>query len=245
MTPEIREYLRRDPVRNAFVLHDLAEEPERARFWLVRRGGRPVSHLLVYDSSQFGALWAHLAGEPDAGRLLLPCLPKQGVIVLCPPEMAGAVLDHVVGGRAIPEEIMVVERGEERLVGSGPAVRVPAEQAEEYARLVVPSIVPLSPALIERNRQHLAEQVVYGVFQEGALVSVAGTSVRTDDAWIVGGVVTLPAYRRRGYARHATSAVTRLALESAGRAGLWVDAANAPAIALYQELGYRQAGTSI
>lgn len=244
LDPEVRAYLRRDPVRNAFVLHDLSAEPERTRFWLARHDGEPAAHLLVYDSSEFGAVWAHLAGDPEAAQALAGHLPDQKVVVITPEPLSGLVVRRVADARVILEDIMGVGRGDERLPATHPAVRVGPEHAEAYARLVVPSVVPWTPALVERNRQHLADEVVYGVFADDRLVSVAGSSVRTEDAWIVGGVETLPEYRRRGFARAATAAVVREALSAVGTAGLWVNSANGPAIALYRALGFRKAGGS-
>src|SRR5438477_137558 len=78
-----------------------------------------------------------------------------------------------------------------------------------------------------------------------ALVSAAGTHVRSEGASIaaVGNVLTRLAYRGRGMATSCTSAVTEAALEQHRDVVLNVRHDNAPAVAVYDRLGYRTHGT--
>lgn len=244
MTPEVETYLREDPVRNAYACHDLAEEPERSEFWLGRQGGQPAAHPLIYDTSELGAFWAYLAGAPEVAASLVPRLPQHKVVVLAPPELTRIVVQHLPGARVILEDTMGVARGEGMLGPALGVVRLGPERAEAYARLVVPPVVPRTGALVERVRRHLAQDVVYGVLQEGVLVAVAGCSVRTPWTWVVGGVETHPDHRRRGFARAVTSAVTREGLAATGRVGLWVASENEAAKTLYRGLGFRKLGES-
>jgi predicted GNAT family acetyltransferase len=77
---------------------------------------------------------------------------------------------------------------------------------------------------------------------DGRLVAVAGTHVvsRQEHVAVVGNVFTHPAYRGRGYATAATSAVTEALLEHCDHVVLTVDPNNAPAVAAYARLGYRE-----
>jgi len=78
---------------------------------------------------------------------------------------------------------------------------------------------------------------------EGRLVAIAGTHVvsRQEGVAVVGNVFTHPAYRGRGYATAATSAVTEALLDYCDYVVLTVDPRNTPAVAAYVRLGYREA----
>src|SRR5438552_19051424 len=83
-------------------------------------------------------------------------------------------------------------------------------------------------------------EMYFGIYQGGALVSAAGTHVRSEGASIaaVGNVLTRLAYRGRGMATSCTSAVTEAALEQHRDVVLNVRHDNVPAIAVYERLGY-------
>ena len=89
---------------------------------------------------------------------------------------------------------------------------------------------------------HIEEGVYYGVITEGRLVSIAGTHVDSpaERVAVVGNVFTHPRYRGTGLATIATSAVTQALLERCDLAALTVEVSNAPALAVYAKLGYRQ-----
>ncbi|MGP8072808.1 MAG: GNAT family N-acetyltransferase [Thermoplasmata archaeon] len=245
LSDELRLYLSLDPIGNAFALHDLSREPDRTELWIARVEGQLRAHLLVYDPHEFGVKWVHLSGRPDAAEELLAHLPARKAVAITDPALAPQIASRFETSGLYPEDIMVAEMGSARLIASSLAVRLTGEHAEEYARLVVPSVFPLNEKVLELNRRRLNDEVVYGIFADGVLVSVAGTSVRTPGAWIVGGIQTLPSHRKKGYATQVTSAVTKEALGEAGRAGLYVRRDNDAAIRVYERLGYRKVGERV
>jgi predicted GNAT family acetyltransferase len=89
---------------------------------------------------------------------------------------------------------------------------------------------------------HIEEGVYYGVMAEGRLVSIAGTHVDSpaERVAVVGNVFTHPRYRGTGLATIATSAVTQALLERCDLVALTVEVSNAPALAVYAKLSYRQ-----
>ncbi|MEE8345958.1 MAG: GNAT family N-acetyltransferase [Dehalococcoidia bacterium] len=93
--------------------------------------------------------------------------------------------------------------------------------------------------------RHIDEGVYYGVIVEGRLVSIAGTHVDSpaERVAVVGNVFTHPSFRGGGLATIATSAVTRALLQHCDVVTLTVEAKNAPALAVYDKLGYRQVCT--
>ncbi|MEP6872530.1 MAG: GNAT family N-acetyltransferase [Anaerolineaceae bacterium] len=90
--------------------------------------------------------------------------------------------------------------------------------------------------------EHIESGVYRGIVAEGRLVAVAGTHVvsRQEGVAVVGNVFTHPAYRGRGYATAATSAVTESLLNYCEHVVLTVDPTNSPAVASYAKLGYRE-----
>jgi len=89
---------------------------------------------------------------------------------------------------------------------------------------------------------HIENGVYYGVMTEGRLASIAGTHVDSpaERVAVVGNVFTHPRYRGTGLATIATSEVTQALLEHCDLVALTVEVSNAPALAVYDKLGYRQ-----
>jgi len=80
----------------------------------------------------------------------------------------------------------------------------------------------------------------YGVWRDGALVSMAGTHLMIAHVAEIGNVVTAPAYRRRGYASLAVAATIR-ALEAHDlQVILHVYRSNIGAVACYERLGFER-----
>lgn len=240
LTPELKAYLEADLIGNAYPLTFVNQEPDRATFWVARRDGQPCGHLFVYDAHEFSSQWAYLAGDSEVVSRLLGEIPPEGMVVTAPSE-SSSILRHLPGfTEAFVQEVMVVERGEERLVDPTPATRLTPEHALSYAQLVATADVPVTEQILELHRDFLRTEVVYGIFTEGgALVAVAGTNARSPTVWMVTGVQTVPQFRRQGLATKVVSAVTRDALAAVGRAALYVDREERGAVRLYEHLGYR------
>ena len=92
------------------------------------------------------------------------------------------------------------------------------------------------------SARHVDQGLYFGVMVERKLVSIAGTHVDApaERIAVVGNVFTHPLYRGGGLATIATSAVTRALLQRCDMVVLTVEANNAPALAVYNKLGYRQ-----
>ena len=90
--------------------------------------------------------------------------------------------------------------------------------------------------------EHIESGIYRGVVAEGRLVAVAGTHVVSPHqrVAVVGNVFTHPAYRGRGYATAATSAVTETLFKYCDHVVLTVDPKNAAAVHAYERLGYRE-----
>jgi ribosomal protein S18 acetylase RimI-like enzyme len=92
------------------------------------------------------------------------------------------------------------------------------------------------------SSESIERAIYYGVFEDGHLVSVAGTHVVAPNIGIavVGNVFTHEFYRGRGYAEQVTAAVSAELLRfGCAEVVLTVDPENAPAVAAYARLGYQ------
>jgi ribosomal protein S18 acetylase RimI-like enzyme len=92
--------------------------------------------------------------------------------------------------------------------------------------------------MIAFREDELAELPHAGFFEKEGLVSMAGFHIYADSYVEIGNIGTLPAQRGRGYARRVTSEICRLGLEKTPHVYLFVMEENAPAIAVYERLGF-------
>ncbi len=153
-----------------------------------------------------------------------------------------------------PQHLDVL-RGVYRLANQQPMIRM-SVVANRFAPVERPNTVVLTGIDIRRVNslygseggpsyyipEHIDGGVYRGVVSEGRLVAVAGTHVvsRQERVAVVGNVFTHPAYRGRGFATAATSAVTQALLEYCDTVVLTVDPNNSPAVAAYVRLGYEE-----
>ena len=79
----------------------------------------------------------------------------------------------------------------------------------------------------------------FGIFKEGQLVAVAGERMRMNDFVEISAVVTHPDFTGRGYAKQLVAYTVNKNLNNGTTAYLHVAASNAPAIALYEKLGFQ------
>ena len=92
--------------------------------------------------------------------------------------------------------------------------------------------------------RQVSDGIYYGIWDEGRLVSIAGTqsSSRPYGIAMVANVLTHPAYRGLGYATECVGALTQRLLEDLDMVVLNVDPKNSSAMHVYQKLGYQEAG---
>lgn len=93
------------------------------------------------------------------------------------------------------------------------------------------------PGPFER-RTHLLGNF-FGIKENGVLLAMAGERMRLDGYTEVSGVCTHPDARGRGFARALSALVARRIVERGDTPFLQAWATNAPAIALYESLGFR------
>jgi ribosomal protein S18 acetylase RimI-like enzyme len=177
-----------------------------------------------------------LMGDPDACRAILATeVRPRYAFVQARHDLAPAFNDLYRVDLPAALLRMVVDRASFEPYLGGAERLVPADIGD-LNRLYQLGLGAGFPASI------LEDGVYYGVRVGGRLVAAAGTHVINDREGIavVGNVLTHVDYRGQGHAKAVTSGVTTDLLARVPDVALNVYADNAPAIAAYARLGYRE-----
>lgn len=234
---EIRGLLRARVEYTAYALGQLEPELFARTRWYLARGTTGVG-LVLHSRGGLGDA-TFVMGDPDAILAVLSIHPGTAqTYVTCQPQHLD-VLRRVY--RLATQQPMV------RMVVTRESFR-PSEQ-HETVPLTGIDIRKINALYGSENGpsyyvpEHIDAGVYRGVVAEGRLVAIAGTHVvsRQEGVAVVGNVFTHPAYRGRGFATSATSAVTEALLAICDYVVLTVDPRNTPAVAAYTRLGYREA----
>jgi ribosomal protein S18 acetylase RimI-like enzyme len=222
----------------AFALCDLDEPYCRyARFVGTLKHGQCEAVLLIYTPPGFNVLIP--CGSPDLVGLLVeqgPDLPDSTLIMARPSDRSGIEL-----GCLFDEPGWML-----RMVVTPDALVAPTEQYDAV-RLglgdeeAIRDLYALWSATAFR-REMLDVGTMYGIYDEGRLVAVAGTHAISTRHRVgaIGGVFTHPRYRSRGLATAVTGAVANaLRADGIHDIALNVHADNDPAITAYRRLGFK------
>jgi GNAT superfamily N-acetyltransferase len=257
-------FLDRDPILNvyllALVLRDALGQP-RDEYWVARRDGEIVA--LVHLGGGSGAVLP-IGDDEEALRRLgdqlrdrISSLPRR-FQVIGPSLAVSAFLQRFEPPGLSPrldraQVYMAVARGElppfeplpdlvpariedvSLLYESGADLR--AEELEEDPRQV-------DPGGYRRRVEEEARDGHTFLWRDGeGLRFRASVSAITADAAQVSGVFTPKERRQRGYAARGLAELTRRLLERSRAVCLFVNLNNAPALALYHRLGFRERST--
>ena len=225
-----------DPLTHAYLLYDLIYELERTDAWFEVRGGEVAGYVLVWRGPERAGV--HVWGNLEDPARLVPS--SESIITVHSAGLLEPLLAALKGSAKVEWYLdMVADERTFKPVGAERALKLDAHNdrhVEAFLELARARGLSLTA---KEARELLAKRRYYGVFEAGALVSVACAYLRLSEVWIVGDVYTLPEHRNRGHAKAVTSAVTRDALASGAHALLHVHEVNKPAIRVYTALGYR------
>lgn len=130
-----------------------------------------------------------------------------------------------------------------RRAGVGDAALLfPLQRAYELEEVVIDPGLFSDAACLRMLRQGLRDDLVFHAERDGRPLAKAGTNARGWDVDQIGGVFTTPAERGRGLARLCMAALLDAIFAEKPVASLFVKTANAPAIALYERLGFSTVG---
>ena len=237
---EIRAFFERDRLLAAYALADLdPASVDAARWWLVRRGHDVVAGALLVEILPFRPCFA--MGDATALGALFRDLPEGRLILAVPPTGLPSVEQTYRFERVDVMRRMVTNETTFRPRWSERASRLGPEHLEDLVELYGEA----SRSYFTTGR--LEREIYFGIYEGRRIVSAAGTHVRSARAGIaaVGNVLTRSSHRGRGLATSVTSAVTEEALREHPDVVLNVRRENAPAVHVYERLGYQTHATFV
>ncbi len=231
----LRAFLERDRLFAAYALCDLDDQEfSRTRWGVAYEGTTPRSVVLEYAGLAPQPVF--VMGDPAGIEAVLRDLIRPRVAYLAMHYDAMPAVERVYRVEPGPEMIrMAVDRATFR-PHPGLAARLVPGEIGDLNRLYDLGFTAWLPAAA------ITDGVYYGVRVHGQLVAAAGTHVVSREARlaVVGNVLTHREFRGRGFAKVTTSAVTAELLRTCDEVVLNVRADNAPAVAAYRALGYRE-----
>ena len=235
-SPEaIRALLAPEGAYAAYALAQLAPPLLAKSEW--RSASGPAGRALVLHSR--GGLGRAMVtlGDPTALDVVLRLHPgPRFCFASFRPAHKEALQRHFLLARNEPMVRMSVTKQTFRPV-EGEASRLLGSDIVRMNRLYAAEGGPAS-----YTSRNVDQGVYYGVIEDERLVSIAGTHVYSpgERIAVVGNVFTHPLHRGGGLATITTSVVTQALLERCDLVALTVEVSNAPALAVYDKLGYRQ-----
>lgn len=227
--------LRKSPIDHAWAIQDLTLWPDRSQlFWKEGRGGISYVHLSGHPSQTRHRL-AVLSDEGGVLEPLLEHLPDTPLVVRETPAAVRPLLERRLPGALFYEEQkMRVDRASFRARTAESVRRITLDDAPALA-----AFTGAPPQAAGGMRQWIQSAVILARLEGERIASLVTTIVRTPEVWHLAGIETKPEFRGRGYAAAVTSAITELGLAEVPSVTLTVLKSNAPALGLYEGLGFR------
>ena len=230
-----REYLARDFITNVLVLGDLYSPLLRAStVYTALDEGEIVGVFSIYRAFSTPSL-VFAADTSEVKRALiekaLNHVDKE-FISLSPPDEADLLKDYATVLQCRHEQHMLAEPPEHAYHGSARAIRVKRSELELLNRFYVEHHSEAWTLIQFRTGPY------YCVKHEGRIVSAAGVHIVTPQIAQLGNIITDEAFRNRGFATACTDALMTDLARRGRIVGLYVRIDNAPAIHMYEKLGF-------
>lgn len=238
----LRAFFSQDRRLTAYALGDLDDAfwPQSAFFGAEGDAGLDAV-LLVYQGFDPPVLTGYGSEAGIAALFAGVDLPEE-VYYLLPAELGGVLTGYYTRPQTHREWRMVLDPPLATLPPLDGVHRVAPEQADELTDLYRLAAGP-GEAVVAFDPWQIAQGVFFGAWESGELVATAGTHVwsQTERVAAIGNVFTRPDRRGRGHATRCTAAVAAQALAAGiDTIVLNVREDNAPAIRVYEKLGFRR-----
>ena len=173
----------------------LEHESERYQLLVCHQGKDIKAHLSTYNTPE--AIYVAFGGEEPEADALLSLVPTKAVLTTTN-ELGDLVKRKLKCDVIYPNDLMVVNRGEETLRSPEKASQLSREFENEYATFGLSFNVPQVP--IEWIRESLDKNIIFGAFDNGKLASIASLVAWLPQVAVIMGVETKPSFRRKGLA---------------------------------------------
>jgi ribosomal protein S18 acetylase RimI-like enzyme len=232
----IAAFLRTDRRYAAYALGDLDSSSRGRCSWGIAydAAGQPTALAMHHDGLVPQPLF--LMGDPAGCRAVLASVIKPRDAFFQSTEALDVAAEELYELQRPTALLRMVVDSSSFVPYAGAAQRLAPEDIDDLNRLYQLGFrAGFAQAILD-------DAVYYGVRVRGRLVSAAGTHVinRQEGIAVVGNVMTHADFRGHDFAKMVTGAVTAELLDQVPDVALNVHADNAPAIAAYARLGYRE-----
>jgi RimJ/RimL family protein N-acetyltransferase len=240
----VRRFLNRDRVYSAYMLGDLDDALwQHCAFYAAVTPSSPEATGLVLRFTGFTPNLLVLAGDAQAVEALLMAAPDDQPVYFTATEPLYPIFQqHYTTPDSRHMWRMAWQEGSDLLPYTGGAVHL---TGAEGIRLIAELFRQVDgSAGVFFTPEQVNDCAFFGVLDGDRLVAVSGTHVVStrESVAAVGNILTLPAYRGRGYATQCTAATTHYLAESGIQTiVLNVNQDNRTAIRIYEKLGYGRA----
>jgi ribosomal protein S18 acetylase RimI-like enzyme len=229
-------FLRTDRRYAAYALGDLDSSSRGRCSWGIAydAAGEPTALAMHHDGLVPQPLF--LMGDPAGCRAVLASVIKPRDAFFQSTEALDVAAEELYELQRPTALLRMVVDARTFVPYAGAAQRLAPEDIDDLNRLYQLGFrAGFAQAILD-------DAVYYGVRVRGRLVSAAGTHVinRQEGIAVVGNVMTHADFRGHDFAKMVTGAVTAELLDQVPDVALNVHADNAPAIAAYARLGYRE-----
>ncbi len=225
---------RAEPFVHALALWDLDRSPESIRVASAVRQEATEGYLLIWLGRPPRVV-VHWYGDAPAADTLVGGLPPRPFVAIVPPEVRPLVEAARGEARSYPIDLLA-----RKAQGSLPeATGVRRLSGADRSNLWQWAQRQSDPAAVGYPELDPDREPVWAGFEGEEIVAAAHAQVRLDRGWLLGGVYTAPAARGRGWGARVTAAVVREAEAAGAPIGLYVRRDRAPALRLYEKLGFR------
>ena len=239
-SPLIMTRLRESALANLRALEDLTKYQDRTQFFSVHEDDpNRFAYLLVSGHpSTIGASspTVIMGGDAKSAAPLTKHLPRGPYTILETPKAFLEILEGI-----LPDNSETYFEHRMELKHS----KFNAIKTSRVRRLIETDDLALAefcgaPPLAARGMRNWINGAacLLGIFEDSKLVSMGSSFSAIPEGWSLVGIKTKPNYRRLGMGAEVTSALCAQALEQTKSVVLTVLSDNAPAIALYQKLGF-------
>jgi len=242
-------YLERDRANNLFHLSNMEQlgfEHPDLRYYGVFAGDEWRGELMLIRSNA-GVVW----DAPEAIPCLVERLIQEGAgLISGRRDLVEPLLDYLPAGRldhvVLTHYATVTAPGLRPWPACGERLATLAD-VEALSDLYAENALHRSAPTHSEQRRRVEQTLTTGglitlVERDGRVVSAARTSAVGAGMAMIGAVFTLPAYRRRGFARACTGLLSRALLDQSLEPYLNYDPLDPGASRAYRTLGYEDIG---
>lgn len=230
------EQLIKSPTRHAYAFWDLNHHPDQAQFVTLTVNGNPRGYLMTWRNKGNPPA-VHWISDELHDEALLSAFPAPPFRAFVPERWVDAVVASI--GNASTRRVDIMENTGPILTIARPTPVRPITMEDQKKFHALADGDP-EHSLSGHRDLDLDQTKSWGAFDGTRLVSFAHASVTLPEVWILNGIYTDPAYRRKGFGRVVTEAATRAGLNEGARVGLYVFPDNIPALHLYRHLGFHE-----